>query len=371
MVCGGVRRRGIVGLGVGANPPFTAARGRRYTPRFTPNRGRCAMGLPAERTIPFDRFRVAARAADVLRAEADALAALAKAPPAGLAGAVDVLAGASGVVVTGMGKAGLVGAKIAATLASLGTCAQFVHPAEALHGDLGMVRDGDAVLVLSHSGETGEIARVLPPLARRGVPLVALTAKANSTLGKAADVVVETGKLREADAHDLAPTVSTTAMLALGDALAILLSERAGFTPDRFARFHPAGALGRKLAKVHEVMRTGGELRIFPDAAPVRAVLGAGGRRTGAVVLTGPGGELTGLFTDGDLARLLARRGEGELDGPVSAVMTRDPVTVPPDASADDAVALLRSRKLSELPVVDAAGRPVGVVDVTDLIGLA
>ena len=333
------------------------------------------MGLPAEQlsfgaTVPFDRFRVASRAADVLRAEGNALLALAKAPPAGLAEAVELIAGCDGVAVTGMGKAGLIGAKLAATFASLGTPAQAVHPAEALHGDLGMIRPGTVVLALSHSGETGEIARLLPPLARRGIPLVALTAKATSTLGRAADVVIATGKLREADAHDLAPTVSTAAMLALGDALAILLSERAGFTPDRFAQFHPAGALGRKLAKVREVMRTGADVRVFEESVPVRAVLGTGGRRTGAVMLTGPGGRLTGVFTDGDLARLLARRGEHELDGPIRGVMTRTPVTVGPDASADDAVALLRRRKLSELPVVDPAGAPVGIVDVTDLIGL-
>ena len=330
------------------------------------------MGLPAETFVPFDRFRVASRAADVLRAEADALLALAKAPPAGLAEAVELIAGSTGVAVTGMGKAGLIGAKLAATFASLGTPAQSLHPAEALHGDLGMIRDGTVVLALSHSGETGEIARLLPPLVRRNTPIVAITAKTNSTLGRAADVVIATGKLREADAHDLAPTVSTAAMLALGDALAILLSERAGFTPDRFARFHPAGALGRKLAKVHEVMRTGEDLRVFEESAAVRTVLGtgAGGRRTGAVMLTGPGGRLTGVFTDGDLARLLARRGDRELDAPIRGVMTRTPVTVAPDASADDAVALLRRRKLSELPVVSPAGEPVGIVDVTDLIGL-
>ena len=334
------------------------------------------MGLPAEQlpfdaTVPFDRFRVARRAAEVLRAEADALHALAKAPPAGLAAAVDLIAGRSGVVVTGMGKAGLVGGKIAATLASLGTPAQTLHPAEALHGDLGMVRDGAVVLALSHSGETGEIVRLLAPLARRDVPVVAVTAKAGSALGRAAAVVIETGRFREADAHDLAPTVSTTAMLALGDALAVLLSERAGFTPDRFAAFHPAGALGRRLVPVREVMRTGAELRVFPDTAGVRAVLGAGGRRTGAVMLTGAGGELTGVFTDGDLARLLAGRGESRLDGPVGAVMTRDPVTIGPDESAERAAAVLADRKLSELPVVDAAGKPAGLVDVTDLIGLA
>ncbi len=323
--------------------------------------------------VPFDRFAAAKRAAEVLRAEADALFALAKAPPAGLLEAADLIERrGGGVVVTGMGKAGLVGRKIAATLASLGTPACVLHPGEAVHGDLGMVRDDATVLALSHSGETAEVVQILPPLARRGVPVVAVTAKDSSTLGRAASVVVAMGKLREADVHDLAPTVSTCAMMALGDALAVLLSERAGFTPDRFAAFHPAGSLGRKLARVDEVMRTGGALRVFTDDQPVRKVLETteGERRTGAVMLTDAAGTLTGLFTDSDLARLLARRGEHELDRPVSAVMTRGPVTVGPDDSVGEAVSLLTRRKLSELPVVDAAGRPVGLVDITDLIGL-
>ena len=300
------------------------------------------MGLPAERLetyvppyVPHDRFAAARRAAEVLHAEADALRALAKAPPVGLLDAADLLDGRpGGTVVTGMGKAGLVGRKTAATLASLGAPAAFLHPGEAVHGDLGMVRDDAAVLALSHSGETAELLQILPPLARRGVPVVAVTAKAGSTLGRAAAVVIEMGRLREADAHDLAPTVSACAMLALGDALAVLLSERRGFTPDRFAAFHPAGSLGRKLARVDEVMRTGPALRVFPDREPVRRVLetAPGARRTGAVMLTDAAGALTGIFTDSDLARLLARRGEHELDRPVAGVMTRGPVTVGPGA---------------------------------------
>ncbi|NNJ25087.1 KpsF/GutQ family sugar-phosphate isomerase [Alienimonas chondri] len=337
------------------------------------------MGLPAVQAdvaqdlVPFDRFAAANRAAEVLRAEADALFALAKAPPAGLMEAADLIESrGGGVVVTGMGKAGLVGRKIAATLASLGTPACVLHPGEAVHGDLGMVRDDATVLALSHSGETAEVTQILASLSRRGVPVVAVTAKETSTLGRAAAVVVAMGKLREADAHNLAPTVSTCAMMALGDALAVLLSERAGFTPDRFAAFHPAGSLGRKLARVDEVMRTGDALRVFTDDQPVRKVLetSQGERRTGAVMLTDPAGRLTGLFTDSDLARLLARRGEHELDRPIRAVMTREPITVSPDGSVGEAVSLLKRRKLSELPVVDAAGRPIGLVDITDLIGL-
>ncbi|MEM9703649.1 MAG: SIS domain-containing protein, partial [Planctomycetota bacterium] len=235
--------------------------------------------------VPFDRFAAASRAAGVLRAEGEALLALAKAPPAGLMEAADLIESrGGGVVVTGMGKAGLVGRKVAATLASLGTPACVLHPGEAVHGDLGMVREDATVLALSHSGETAELTQILPPLARRDVPVVAVTAKRTSTLGKAARVVVAMGSLREADAHDLAPTVSTCAMMALGDALAVLLSERAGFTPDRFAAFHPAGNLGRRLARVDEVMRTGEDLRVFVDDRPVRHVLATsqGERRTGA-----------------------------------------------------------------------------------------
>ncbi|QDT14516.1 KpsF/GutQ family sugar-phosphate isomerase [Alienimonas californiensis] len=323
--------------------------------------------------VPFDRFAAANRAAEVLRAEADALLALAKSPPAGLLDAADLIESrGGGVVVTGMGKAGLVGRKIAATLASLGTPACVLHPGEAVHGDLGMVRDDATVLALSHSGETAEVTQILAPLARREVPVVAVTARAGSTLGRAATVVVAMGQLREADVHNLAPTVSTCAMMALGDALAVLLSERAEFTPDRFAAFHPAGSLGRKLARVDEVMRTGSAVRVFADYEPVRKVLvtAEGERRTGAVMLIDDAGRLTGLFTDSDLARLLARRGEHELDRPVSAVMTRSPITVGEHVSVGEAVSLLKGRKLSELPVVDASGRPVGLVDITDLIGL-
>ena len=335
------------------------------------------MGLPAEQlpfdaTVPFDRFRVARRAAEVLRAEADALHALAKAPPAGLAAAVDLIAGRSGVVVTGMGKAGLVGGKIAATLASLGTPAQTLHPAEALHGDLGMVRDGAVVLALSHSGETGEVVRLLAPLARRDVPVVAVTAEGRQRPGPGGgggdrDRPVPRGRRPRPRPHRLHDRDARAGRRAGGAALRTRRLSR----PTGFAAFHPAGALGRRLVPVREVMRTGAALRVFPDTAGVRAVLGAGGRRTGAVMLTGPGGELTGVFTDGDLARLLAGRGESRLDGPVGAVMTRDPVTIGPHESAERAAALLADRKLSELPVVDAAGRPAGLVDVTDLIGLA
>ena len=235
------------------------------------------------------------------------------------------------------------------------------------------MRDDAAVLALSHSGETGEITQILGPLARREIPVVAVTAREGSTLGRAAAVVIPTGRLREADAFNLAPTVSTAVMLAVGDALAVVLAERRGFTPDRFAAFHPAGSLGRKLCTVGEVMRTGDALRCAPEHESVRAVFAAHPshqRRTGAVMLTDAAGRLSGLFTDSDLARLLERREEAKLDGPVSAVMTRGPLTVTPDQTLGEVVALLSRRKVSEIPVVGDDGRPAGLIDITDLIGL-
>jgi arabinose-5-phosphate isomerase len=276
-------------------------------------------------------------------------------------------------IITGMGKAGLIGQKIAATLSSTGTRAHFLHPAEAFHGDLGRIHPDDVVVMLTQSGETAEVVQLLPSLREFRVPLMAITASRSSTIGRAAAVAIELGDLEEVCSLGLAPSTSTTAMLAVGDALALVLSKMRNFQADDFARFHPGGALGKKLSRVDDVMRPLSECRCASDALSVREVIVActrPGRRSGAIMLTDKAGKLTGLFTDSDLARLFERRDEGALDGPIKKVMAAQPTTVPSGTRVGDAVALLAQRKFSELPVVDKQGRPVGLVDVTDIVGL-
>jgi arabinose-5-phosphate isomerase len=277
-------------------------------------------------------------------------------------------------IVTGMGKAGIIGQKIAATLSSTGTRAHFLHPAEAFHGDLGRVHPNDVVVMLTQSGETAEVVQLLPSLREFGVPLVAITASHMSTIGQAATVVIELGELEEVCSLGLAPSTSTTAMLAVGDALALVLSKMRNFQAEDFARFHPGGALGRRLSRVDDIMRPLAECRQANDALTVRQVIVAcsrPGRRSGAIMLTNKSGRLTGLFTDSDLARLFERRDESALDRPIRDVMATKPTTVPSGARVADAIALLAKRKFSELPVVDSAGRPIGLIDVTDVVGLA
>jgi arabinose-5-phosphate isomerase len=236
------------------------------------------------------------------------------------------------VIVTGMGKAGIVGQKIAATLASTGTRAHYMHPAEAFHGDLGRIGAQDVVVMLTQSGETSEVVQLLPSIREFGVPLVAITASRTSTVGRAATVVVELGELEEACSLGLAPSTSTTAMLAVGDALALVLSKMRGFRAEDFARFHPGGALGRRLSRVEDVMRPLADCRQARQTQTVREVIvacGKPGRRTGAIMLTDDSGRLVGLFTDSDLARLFERRDEGALDRAIRHVMATSPTSVP------------------------------------------
>jgi KpsF/GutQ family protein len=276
-------------------------------------------------------------------------------------------------IITGMGKAGLIGQKIAATLSSTGTPAHFLHPAEAFHGDLGRVHSLDVVVMLTQSGETAEVVQLLPSLREFGVPLVAITAARTSSVGRVANVVVELGELEEVCSLGLAPSTSTTAMLAVGDALALVLSKMRNFQADDFARFHPGGALGRKLSKVDDIMRPLSDCRCASESLSVREVIvrcTKPGRRSGAIMLTDKAGRLTGLFTDSDLARLFEKHDESALDRPMCTVMVAQPTTVPSGIRVGDAVTLLAQRKFSELPVVDKQGRPVGLVDVTDVVGL-
>jgi arabinose-5-phosphate isomerase len=330
--------------------------------------------LAARTIIPFSQLEQLREGRAIIEREAVALNRLAASLDGAFCDAVGLLAACQGkIVVTGMGKAGLIGQKIAATLASTGSSAVFLHPAEAVHGDLGSLQQCDAVLALSNSGETDEVCRLLPSMRRLGVPLIAITASETSSLGSSADVVLKLGRLTEADANGLAPSTSTTAMLATGDALALVISQLKGFTAEHFAALHPAGSLGRKLMLVRDAMRSGGDLRIANEHSSVRELLvelRTHGRRTGAVMLVDEEDCLRGLFTDSDLARLLEGRRDGQLDRPVSEVMTADPLTVAPDVKLQQAVDLLSAHKLSELPVVDAGGHPIGLIDITDLIGI-
>jgi arabinose-5-phosphate isomerase len=287
--------------------------------------------------------------------------------------AVRLIAGCTGkVVVTGIGKAGLVAQKISATLASTGTPSHFLHPSEAMHGDLGVLRRDDIVLGLSQSGETEEITRLLPHLAAAGVKIIALTGRADSTLGRAAEVVVATGPVREACVLGLAPSTSTSILLALGDSLALVTSSLRRFTHEDFAARHPGGSLGRQLMRVDDAMRPLSQCRTARPEETVRTVFSQPlpSRRTGAVMIIDDAGMLAGIFTDSDLARLFERRNDVAIDGPIRGVMTSLPTAVTAGARLRDAVAVLESRRLSELPVVDADGRPVGLLDIVDLVGL-
>ncbi len=313
-------------------------------------------------------------AREVIQTESRVLAGVARNLDQEFCRAIDLLYACPGsVIVSGIGKAGLIGQKIMATLASTGTTSHFLHPAEAVHGDLGRVHRDDVVLMLSQSGETDEIVRLLPPLAERGVSVIAITGRPNSTLARAAAATIDLGHLEEACPLGLAPSSSTAAMLAVGDALALVLSRMRGFDRDDFARFHPAGSLGLKLSKVEQHMRPLDQCRVAPQDETVRQVLvraSVHGRRTGATMLVDAEGRLTGIFTDSDLARLFEQRHDSALDGLVQWVMTASPLKIAIGSLMSDAVALMVQRKISELPVVDADGRPLGLIDVTDVVGL-
>jgi arabinose-5-phosphate isomerase len=313
-------------------------------------------------------------AREVLRIEARALDRVRDRLGVAIARAADLVYRCPGsVIVTGMGKAGLVGQKLAATLASTGTRAFPLHPAEAVHGDLGRIRADDVVLALSQSGETDEVLRLIPALRRLGASLVAITERAASSLGQAADLCIALGPIEEACPLGLAPSASTTALMAVGDALALLVSRLRDFRAEDFALYHPAGTLGRKLGRVEDLMRSGTQLRRARVEESVREVfvrLAGPRRRSGAVLVEDDDDRLVGIFTDGDLARLFEKRREADLDRPIGEVMTPDPVQVTVGATIAEAVEALKARKLSELPVVDRGGHLVGLIDLTDLIGL-
>ena len=282
-----------------------------------------------------------------------------------------ILRGKGSLIVCGIGKAGLIGQKLAATFSSTGTPAHFLHPAEAVHGDLGRIREKDIVLFLSMSGETEEITRILPSIRQMGVPILAITASETSTLGRYAEIVLPLDRLGEADSLGLAPSTSTSVMLALGDALALVISNLRGFRAEDFARFHPGGALGRKLSFVDDYCRPLDQCRTAPDTETVREVFvrhGITGRRSGAILLLDNAGRLSGIFTDSDLAKLFERHRDHQLDSPIREVMTAKPTTVQLGSKMLEAVSLMGRRRISELPVLDDAGFPCGLIDITDVV---
>ncbi len=292
------------------------------------------------------------------------------------AGAVRLLLETRGrVVVTGMGKSGKVAEKFVGTLASTGTPALFLHPAEGVHGDLGMLQPGDVVVALSYSGETDEITAILPAIRQLGTPLIALTSSSRSTLGRAASVVLDVSVEREACTIRLAPTTSTTAMIAMGDALAVAVMGARRFTPDQYARLHPAGTLGRRLTlRVADVMRTGDAVALVPDTATVLEAMFAITRaNAGASIVTDAQGRVAGLITDGDIRRHLLDDPH-LLSRPATDAMTRRPGVVTADLLATEGLRRLDDfhplpgQKAGDAPVVDAEGHPIGMLMLKDLV---
>lgn len=311
------------------------------------------------------------QAAEVIRTEAEALYELAQKLDDNFDKAVTAILESTGrVVITGIGKSGLIGRKIAATLSSTGTRAVFMHPVEAMHGDLGMVAPVDVVLAISNSGETVELNHLIPSIKAMGCTVVAFTGNPGSTLGQQADLVIDTGVEKEACPMGLAPTSSTTAQLAMGDALSVVLIDAKGFRSDDFKKFHPAGALGQRLSLlVSEMMVTGEAVPLVPDTASFETALTIlDAQRLGAVFVTNEDGVLMGLLSDGDVRHLLA--GEGfDMTRPVSEVMTRTPRSVATTAPAFDALNLMEAHQITVLPATDEKGRVKGLLHLHDILG--
>jgi arabinose-5-phosphate isomerase len=319
---------------------------------------------------PVDRNAAIASALRTVAAEQSGLAALKSALEDGLsapfADAVEVLSRIGGrVIVTGVGKSGHIGSKIAATLASTGTPSFFVHPAEANHGDLGMIARDDAIVAVSWSGETSELKGIVAYARRFSIPLIAITAGEASTLAREATVVLALPRAPEACPHGLAPTTSTMLQLVIGDALAVALLEARGFTPEHFRTFHPGGQLGASLTQIRDLMHVGDRLPLVASGTPMaEAIVQISQKGFGCVAVTGPDGRLEGIITDGDLRRNI---GDGLLGRTVDEVMTRSPKTVDPDTLAATALQIVNSSAITTLMVVEG-GRPVGIVHLHDLL---
>jgi arabinose-5-phosphate isomerase len=310
----------------------------------------------------------------VLTIEAEAVAALVNRIDEQFEKAVEMLLKCKGrVVVTGMGKSGLIGKKIAATLASTGTPALFIHPAESIHGDLGMVTRGDTVIALSNSGETEELALMLPSLKRLGIKIIALTGNIESTLAKNSDVVIDIGVKEEACPLGLAPTASTTATLAMGDALAVVLLDQRGFKQEDFACFHPGGTLGKKLLlRVRDLMHAGDSVPVVSEETLIKdAIYEISSKKMGITAVLNTAGRLVGVISDGDLRRWMEKTeksGENLLAKKAKDIMTRKPKVANKDALAAEAVALMEKNSITCLIVSDSSARPEGVIHLHDLL---
>lgn len=290
--------------------------------------------------------------------------------------AVQLVLGCEGhVVVSGLGKSGLVGQKICATLASTGTPSHFLHPTEAVHGDLGRIRSGDVVLLLSYSGQTEEVSSLAAILRQDGIPIISISRCAQSQLGNLSDAAIALGDIAEACQNGLAPTSTTTATMAIGDALAIAVSSLRRFSADDFGRSHPGGSLGKKMMPVEEVMR----FRVGKNTAVVRSDIKMEHmlveaenvpRRCGAILIVDQKGSLEGILTDADLRRLIVTEGTGVFQRSVGERMTATPVSLEGCAPVKDALQIMREKRLDEIPIVNEHGKPIGVLDVQDLISL-
>jgi len=317
-----------------------------------------------------------AEAVRVLKSEAQAVLNIIQELDATFDRAVELIAGAKGsLVVSGLGKSGLIGTKISATFSSTGTPSHFLHPTEAMHGDIGRIRRDDVLLLLSSGGQTEEVLALAALVKQDRVPIVSMTGKRESHLSRISDVHLCIGDVTEACSHNLAPTASTTALLALGDALALAVSNAKHFTAEDFKKSHPGGLLGKQMLPLTQIMRmlAGKNLPLIAETLTVQEVLNrtaAGGRRAGAVIIIDAKGKLAGIFTDADLAKLLVREGPKALQYPIKNVMTANPRRLSDTARVREAVQLVREFRIDEIPIVDQKDRPLGLVDVQDLVAL-
>ncbi len=309
----------------------------------------------------------------VIEAEADAIASVKPIVDASFALACEMMYNCTGsCIVSGIGKAGIIGRKMSATLASTGTPSHFLHPAEAVHGDLGRLRENDVVIVLSYGGETDEVTRLINLVKQLGIRLISITGDSDSTLGKHSDVVLCMGQMSEACPLGVAPSVSTTCMLAVGDALAFTVMKAREFSVEDYVRFHPGGSLGAKLMTVEQSMmfRPGEKLPIAEVTDTVKQLLEKTDdlKRHGAVMVVGKDGTLAGIITDADLRRLMTKHGHKAFDFKAGDVMTADCKKIRADALAAEATAIFHKYRIDELPVVDADNRPLGLIDVQDIV---
>jgi len=312
-------------------------------------------------------------ARDVIRSESDAIRSVVPIVNGSFAKAVEMIYNCTGsVIVSGIGKAGIIGRKISATLASTGTPSHFLHPAEAVHGDLGRLRKDDIVIVLSYGGETDEIIRLINLVKQLEIKLIAITGRQDSTLSRHSDVILCMGEMSEACPLGIAPSVSTACMLAVGDALAFTVMKARNFGVEDYVRFHPAGSLGAKLMTVEQSMmfKKGEKLPIARTGDTIREMLKKTGdvKRHGAVMIVDGDGKLTGVITDADLRRLMTKQGQRAFDFKVEDVMTANCKKIRADALAAEATAVIHKYRIDELPVVDGDDRPVGLIDVQDIV---